>query len=147
MVNSPVACQIGSGTLPFTYAILAPAQRGDQPLGRGDRNGQQVVLANPEDVVAVDAFVASGITVSTSAIEVVGPHINPLPRSRMIEFQNTGSNPIFISHRASFTDLDSFQLPVAVAGVSRRLSLPLLHNVSVYARATGGSSTLRMIVY
>lgn len=141
-----VAAIVGSGTIPFTRGILPALQRGNESIGEGVRTGIQVMVGNPEDLVAVDAFAASGITVGTSVVEAVGPNTNPLPRCRAIELQNTGSNPILISHRSSFTDDDAFQLPAAAAGISRRVEIPILHNVSVYARAVGGSSTLRMLI-
>jgi hypothetical protein len=111
MTAPQVAAQIGSGTLPYTYGILPPDERGSETDGGGVRLGLQVMVANPEDSVAVDAFVASGVTVGTTAVEVLGPGINPLPRCRLVEFQNDGNNPILISHTSSFVDDDAFEVP------------------------------------
>lgn len=148
MSGSQVWTQIGSGTIPYTYKILPAAQRGIEPIGQGERFGPQVIVANSEDLVAVDAFAASGITVGTSAVEIIGPHNNPLPRCRQVVLQNTGGNEVYISHKQDFTLLDSFELPVGgTAGANRRVSLPLLHNVSIWAKADTGTSVIRMLIF
>lgn len=147
-MNTIVASQIGSGTLPYTYGILPSSQRGNEPLGQGIRHGQQVMIGNPEDLVAVDAFAASGITVGTTPVEIVGPNNNPLPRCRQIILQNTGANEVYISHNPTFPLVDSFELPVGgTAGANRRITLPLLHNVSIWARADTGTSVIRLLIF
>ena len=147
-MSDRVATIIGSGTVPFTRAILPLDQRGSQAGSEGVRTGLQVVVANPEDLTSVDAFAASGITVGTNAVAIIGPTTNPLPRCREVILQNTGAAPVYISHKPSFTTQDSFELPIGgTAGVNRRVALPILHNVTVYARTASGSSSVRLLIY
>ena len=146
-MNSLVAANIGSGTLGQTRAILPALQRGSEPLGEGLRVGNQVMVGNFEDNVAVDAFAASGITVGTVAVEIVGPYNNPMPRSRQVVIQNTGGQSVYLSHKSDFPTLDSFELVVGgTAGTNRRVTLPILHNVSVYAKTTTGTSVVRLLI-
>lgn len=143
-----VCAIVGSGTYEQIRGILPSGQRGSQPNGEGVRYGVQTIVANPEDFTSVDAFAASGISVGTSPIEIVGPNSNPLPRCRQIVLQNTGSNEVHISHRPNFTLEDSFELPVGgTAGANRRITLPLLHNVSIWARTDSGTSQIRMLIF
>lgn len=146
-MSTPFATKVGSGTVPYTYGILDPADRGALTGGNGVRQGTQVLVANPEDLVAVDAFAASGVTVGTTAVEIVGPHNNPLPRCRQVILQNSGGQAVFISHRPDFPTLDAFQLPTGgTAGTNRRVTLSLLHNVSIYAKTSTGTSTVRILI-
>lgn len=143
-----VAAIVGSGTIPYTRGILPASQRGNESAGEGVRTGIQVMVGNPEDMLAVDAFAASGITVGTTPVEIVGPHNNPLPRCRQIILQNTGANEVYISHKPTFPLLDSFELPVGgTAGANRRITLPLLHNASIWARADTGTSVVRLLIF
>jgi len=147
MAGVLVASQVGSGTIPFTYGILSSGQRGNEPLGGGIRTGNQVMIGNPEDMVAVDAFAASGIVIGTNPVEILGPQNNPLPRSRMVLIENTGTVDAYISHRLNFTTLDAFELsPEGTAGRDSRIQLPLLRNVSVYAKTASGSTTIRLLI-
>jgi len=139
---------IGSGTLPFTTQILPADQRGQQSEGRGERYGTNVVIINPEDQVAVDAFATSGVILTTSTVELVGPGSNPLPRSRGIIIENIdGTNDVLIGHRESFQDPEGFILNATAEPALSRIELPLLHNVAIYARAAAGTASVRFIVY
>lgn len=150
-----VAAIIGSGSIPFTYGILDPSQRGNLVGGEGVRIGSQVILANPEDLLAVDAFAASGVTVGTTAVEIIGPHNNPLPRCTSVKLRNDGTNDVFISHKQSFPTLDAFIIPAAdilAAGTGSTdpahiIELPILHNVSVWAKTATGTSIVRLLIY
>jgi hypothetical protein len=147
-MSREVAAIIGSGTLTQTYGILPPASRGIEPNGLGVRTGTQVMVANPEDINSVEAFAASGITLGTVPVEVIGPHITALPRVRTVVLENVGSGNIEFSHQSSFTSLDAFVLPAeGTAGTSTRIMLPLMKNVSIYARAATGTSILKMLIY
>lgn len=147
-MSKEVAALIGSGTVLYTYGILDPTVRGFQSGAEGVRVGTQVIIANPEDLLAVDAFAASGISVSTVATEIIGPYNNPLPRSRSIIVENTGNADVYLSHKASFTTQDAFELsPEGTAGRSSRVELPLLHNVSMYAKTASGSTTVRLLIF
>jgi len=146
-MTSIVQTFVGSGTLPATRGILPVSQRGNEPIGQGVRTGVQTVLANPEDIVAVDAFAASGITVSTGVVEIVGPHTNPLPRSREIIVENVGAADVYLSHLPTFPAEDAFELSTeGTAGRSTRVTLPLLHNVSVYAKTAAGTTSVRLLI-
>jgi hypothetical protein len=147
-MSSPiVSAIIGSGTIPATYAILPSSQRGYIAGTEGLRFGNQVMVGNPEDMVAVDAFAASGVSVGATAIEVVAFGNNPLPRCREIWLENTGSNPILISHKSVFADPDCWQIAATSAnGAQSLIKLPILKNVSIWAKSTSGS-TLRILVF
>lgn len=144
-----VFAQIGSGTLPFTTSILPPAQRGTEADAQGHRGGTQVMIGNPEDMLAVDAFAVSGITIGTTPIEIVNPAFNPLPRTRQVIIQNLdGTNDVFIGHKSTDLPLEGFQLSAVAAANGNspsQVTLPLLHNVSVWAAASAGSVQVRMI--
>ena len=148
-MSSTVAAIVGSGTLPFTRGILSSIQRGYEAGGEGVRTGIQVMVGNPEDLVAVDTFVASGVTVGTTPLEIVGPHINPLPRCRHVVVQNLGANDLYISHHPNVEILDSFQLAAGgTAGADRSIALPLLHNTSVWAKtAISGTSQVGILIF
>jgi len=143
-----VAAIIGSGTLVHTRSILPVSQRGNEPLGEGVRTGTQVIVGNPEDLLAVDAFASSGISVGTGVVEIIGPHINPLPRCSQIIVENIGAAAVFLSHLPSFPTVDAFELSnEGTAGASRRIVLPLLHNVSVYARTAAGTTNVNLLIF
>lgn len=140
---------VGSGTVPFVRGILEHNVRGATSGGLGVRTGTQVMVGNPEDLLAVDAFASSGVSVPTGTpLMIVGPTNNPLPRCRQIMLENVGSNPVFISHKASFTNEDAWQLSAtSVNGAQSVLTLPLLHNNCIYARATGGAGLVRILIF
>jgi hypothetical protein len=136
---------VGSGTLPFTTQILSTEQRGQNDEACGERRGTNVVVINPEDVVAVDAVATSGVVVSTTAVELIAPNINPLPRSREVVLENTGGQALLIGHFADFADAEAFEL--ATSAPNNRITLPLLHNVSLFGRTATGTTTVKFIVY
>lgn len=145
-----VATQVGSGTLPYTRGILPVAQRGNEPLGEGVRVGLQVVVANPEDMIAVDAFAVSGVSIGTVPVKIWDANINPLPRQRILVLENIGPNDAFIGPNSTSVIAPSgFQVygPAAAANESlSRIELPFLKNVEVWARSTG-TSQLRILAY
>ncbi len=146
-----VATIIGSGTLEQTRAILPAAQRGKEELGAGVRTGIQVIVANPEDSIAVDAFAVSGITVGTTPIEIIGPHTNPLPRCREIGIGNadTGTT-VFIGHVNNAGLLIAEGIPLVVGASANSepfgIRLPLLHNVSIYAVTETGTVDVKLLI-
>ena len=145
-----VSSLIGSGTLPFTRNILTPAQRGENAASRGGhRQATQVAVANPEDILSVDAWAASGVVITTVAGQIFGPHINTLPRTRMIVIENVGTQDAYIAPtEAGATAADGFTLAAsAVTKPDARIELPLLHNAQVWATAAGTTTTLKIIVY
>jgi hypothetical protein len=146
-MTEKVAAIVGSGTVPYVRGILPELQRGIEDDGEGIRTGIQMMVGNPEDLLAVDAFAASGVTVGTTAIEVLSPGTNPLPRSRQVIIENIGSNEVYISHKDVFTTLDAFELSEGVAGENNRVTLPVLHNVSIWAKTDTGTSTVRLLIF
>jgi len=138
---------IGSGTLPATRGILSVSQRGNEPNGQGVRTGIQTILANPEDLVAVDAWAASGVSVGTGVVQIFGPHTNPLPRTRLVVIQNLGGQDLIIAPtEAGATVADGFTLPTPAAGVESRIELPLLHNNEIWARSASATTTVKLII-
>lgn len=138
---------IGSGTLPFTPQILSSGQRGIADGGRGERYGTNVVVINPEDQVAVDAFAASGVNLTTTTVELLSPASNPLPRSRQVTIQNTdGTNDVLIGHFADFTDLEGFVVSATSEPATSKVTIPILHNVTLYARAAAGTATVKLLI-
>lgn len=146
---------IGSGTTEFTKNILSPAQRGSNPETRGGfRTGTQVMVGNPEDLLAVDAWATSGVIVGTTPVQIFGPHINTLPRTRLVILENVGLNDLYIAPtEAGATAVDGFTIPAAqasgifAAGTIPRVKLPLLHNNEIWAAASAGITTVKMITY
>jgi hypothetical protein len=137
---------VGSGTkIPATAVIIPSGERG---IGGDDvrleRYGRNVTVTNFEDLSG-EAWAASGITVGTTAVEIFGPHLNPLPRSTKVIVKNLGAANVFISHQAAFTDEDCFTLEAA-GNAGDQVELPLLHNVSIYARSSSGSQSVRLII-
>jgi hypothetical protein len=129
-----VASVIGSGTVQQTYGILDPADRGALSGAEGVRTGTQVICANPEDFVSVDTFIASGVVVGDVPVEIIGPHLNPLTRCRQITVQNrSATNSVRIGHRPDTVAASGFTLTTAVAVSTARVTLPILHNVSIWA--------------
>lgn len=144
-----VSATIGSGTVNQVRGILPPDQRGAIAGARGDRTGTQVMIGNPEDLVSVDAFAVSGITVGTTPVEIVNPGENPLPRTRQVTIQNLdATNDVFISHKSTDVPIEGFQLNAVGTNdpnASNRVTIPLMHNVSVWAASSGGTANIRMI--
>lgn len=141
--------QIGSGTVPFVATILPTTHRGVDDAGLGLRRGTQVIVANPEDLNSVAAFATSGVTVGTgAAIEIVGPHLHNLPHTRKVTIQNTDTtHPVFVGSSPDSLTLVGFRLaPIGDTNSPNEITLELLHNVSVYAIATGGSADVRFVV-
>lgn len=142
-----VYSQVGSGTLPFTRSILPPSQRGNALGAQGHRGGTQVMVGNPEDVVAVDAFATSGITVGSSTpVEILSPGTNPLPRCRQVIIENGGNQNVLIGHNDQLNSLDSYILEAA-GQAGDRVTLPILHNVSVWALSTTGDQDIHLLIF
>lgn len=142
-----VAAVIGSGTLTQTRAILPPIQRGNEPEGEGVRTGIQVMIGNPEDSIAVDIWASSGVVVGTTPVQIFGPNINSLPRTRLVIIQNIGANDLLLAPtEAGNTVADSFTLPTSAAGVESRVELPLLHNNEIWARASAATTTAKLVI-
>ena len=149
MSTQIVASAIGSGTIPYTYSILPPNKRGSQVGSEGTRTGLQVMIGNPEDLVAVDAFAASGISVGTAPIKIFGASQSLLPRSRMLLIENgTDSTTLLIAHQASKVVSEGWQLVNGAATVGPRayVTLPILSNTDVWAAAAAGVVNVKMLI-
>ena len=148
-----VSTLIGSGTVFATRQILTPANRGSNtviPEGQGGfRQSTQVSLANPEDILSVDIWAASGVVINTVTAQVFGPHINTLPRTRKVVIENVGGQDAYIAPtEAGATAANGFTLAAsAVTKPDARIELPLLHNAQVWATAASATTTLKIIVY
>jgi hypothetical protein len=139
-----VAAIIGSGTIPYTRQILPSGQRGSDSTGtaEGVRTGTQVMVANWEDHLSVDAFAVSGVSIGITPIQVWGPGINPLPRQRTVTMFNDGPGELFIGPNSTAVIAPSgFNVPAETA-----LTLPLMWNVQIWARSASTSS-IRFIAY
>jgi len=142
-----IASIIGSGTIPYTRAILPASQRGSEPTGEGVRTGTQVMVGNPEDLLAVDAWAASGVVVGVAPVQIFGPGVNTLPRTRCVVLQNLGGQDLIIAPSAAgATIADGFTLPNPAAGVESRIELPLLHNNEIWARSASATTTVKLII-
>lgn len=148
-MTSIVASIIGSGTLPYTRGILPASQRGNQSNGEGVRTGTQVVLANPEDLNSVDAFAVSGVSIGATPVKIWGPGINSLPRQRGVTIKNQGPGSVYIGPRSTSVIAPSgFQInPPASSNAATEVTLPLLWNVDVWARADGAGASVTIIAY
>lgn len=133
---------IGSGTLPFTRQILPSGQRGTEPTGEGIRGGTQVMVANWEDNLSVDAFAVSGVSIGVTPVLVWGPGINPLPRQRSVTLFNDGPGELFVGpNSTSVISPSGFNIAAETS-----LTLPLLWNVQIWARSAS-TSQIRFIAY
>ena len=142
-----VASIIGSGTAEQTRAILPAAQRGKEPLGQGVRTGIQVMIGNPEDSIAVDAWAASGVVVGVTPVQIFGPNINTLPRTRLVVVQNLGGQDLIIAPtEAGATVADGFTVMTPAAGAESRVELPLLHNNEIWARSASATTTVKLVI-
>lgn len=149
-MNYLVASQVGSGTIPFTRGILPASQRGAQSTGGGIRTGMQTVIANPEDLIAVDAFVASGISVGTTPLKIYDKNMTLLPRGRQVMIQNgTDSSTLLIAHQAVKVVSEGWQLVNGAATVGARASvtLPVLDCVEIWAAASTGSCKVNILIF
>lgn len=136
------ASTIGSGTLPFTTQILPPASRGQVAGSRGERFGTNVVVINPEDQIAVDAFAVSGVAIGVTPVKIWDGNINPLPRQRSITLFNDGPSEAFIGQSSTAVIAPSgFNIVAETA-----LQLPFLKNVEIWARSAG-TSQIRILAY
>lgn len=151
-MTKEVASIIGSGTLPYTRGILPESQRGNEPTGEGVRTGIQVMVGNPEDAIAVDAFATSGVSIGAIPVKIWGPNINSLPRQRFIRIHNDGPGQLFIGPNPTSVIAPSgmhvhFQTASA-AGPLQAIDLPFLHNVEIWGRALGaGGCEIRILAY
>lgn len=151
-MSRDVASIIGSGTIPFTRAILPLSQRGTQADGEGIRTGTQVMIGNPEDMVAVDAFAVSGITVNTTPVLIFSKDLakNVLPRVREVRVQNiTGSSELAIGPTAQKAQAEGYVIHVHGASAPfGEVALPVLDSVQIWAVAkTGGPIQVRMLLF
>jgi hypothetical protein len=142
-----VSTMIGSGTIYYTRGILPSSQRGAQPNSMGERFGVQTIIANPEDLVAVDAFAVSGIQITTAPIKIWGAGSNPLPRARLLRIQNaTDSTTVTIANSAAKTP-EGWTLVNNGAGTPRSsVDLPILDCCEVWAVASAASQ-VRMLIF
>lgn len=145
---------IGSGTTPYTYGILSPANRGSytgpaSDAGKGERIGTNINVVNFEDGNSVDAFAVSGITVTTTPTKIWDANINPLARQRTIEFINMGpSTANLFNAGSSLVSPSGFALTsITSKDTTSRIKLPLMKNVEVWAVAETGFSQIRILAY
>jgi hypothetical protein len=144
---------IGSGTTTFTANIIPSGERGNgDNTVRKERGGTNVTLINPEDLNSVPAFATSGTTVTTALTEIWGPHINPLPRQRTVVLLNDGPDDVQVHPGGLSVAPSGFTLRFTAGGTAggtqeSRIELPLLHNVSIFARAEVTSAQIRIIAY
>lgn len=150
-MTSIVAAHVGSGTVIPVKAILPSGQRGHDNTGlaAGVRTGAQVMIGNPEDVVAVDAFASSGIAVGTTPIKIFGASQSLLPRARQVVVENaTDSSTLLISHAASKVVSEGFALTNAGANTPRQsVTLPIMAGVDIWAAASTGSVQVRILIF
>lgn len=147
-MSQNVAAIIGSGTIPYTRGILPPSQRGAQAGTEGVRTGQQVMIGNPEDLISVDAFAVSGVSFAGIPVKIWGPEINSLPRQRHVRIHNQGPGTVFIGPTSTSVIAPSgYEItPPTTAGST--VELPLLLNVSIWARAAGaGGASVTILAY
>lgn len=151
-MSRDVASIIGSGTIPFTRAILPPSQRGTQADGEGIRTGTQVMIGNPEDLVAVDAFAVSGVSVNTTPVLIFSKDLarNILPRVREVRIQNTtGTSELLIGPTSQKTLAEGFIIHShATNAPYEYITLPVLDSVQIWAAAkSGGPIQVRMLLF
>lgn len=138
---------VGSGTQIAIKAILPPAERGSEATGQGFRHGTQVAVANPEDLNSVDAFVASGVpSVGTTAVEILSPGSNPLPRMREVTIQNLGSADVYVGHSPDSLTILGYEITAPPTDSINSITIPVMHNVSIWAATATGTANVRMLI-
>jgi len=163
-MSREVPTLMGSGTLPYTYQILHTTLGGTATdtlttnacQGKGIRTGTQVAISNPEDIVAAPAIRASGITVGTTAINVVNQimHDAILKRGRMIMIENLGPGHIYIGGTPNvsasiFGGEPGFQIDIPTNAVVPKqfLELPLLNGAEIWAVSDAANTEIRFLFY
>lgn len=146
MINTLVSAIIGSGTIPYTYGILSPDKGGVQAGAEGVRTGHQVLIANLEDWLGVDKWMTSGIFVLTTPIKIWSPEINLLPRQRTLIIQNTTTNTNVFAGPTEESILTRGFVSRFVSGFAYIMSLPLMHNNTLWVRSNLGSD-VRIIAF
>jgi hypothetical protein len=107
------------------------------------------MLGNPEDIVAVDAFAASGIAVSTTPIKIFGASQSLLPRARQVIVENsTDSSTLLIAHHSSKVVSEGFALTNAGANTPRQsVTLPIMAGVDIWAASVAGTVQVRILIF
>lgn len=150
-MTSIVAAHVGSGTVNPVRGILPSGQRGHDNTGlaAGVRTGIQVMLGNPEDIVAVDAFASSGIAVSTTPLKIFGASQSLLPRARQVIIENaTDSSTLLISHHPSKVVSEGYALTNAGTNTPRQsVTLPVMAGVDIWAAASAGTVQVRILIF
>ncbi len=154
--------QMGSGTLPYTLAILHTSLGGafggtlasNAGQGRGIRTGANVTVCNPEDIVSVPTIRASGITVGTTPVNILNQmsHDAILKRGRMAEIINLGPGNVAIGGTPNVTlglaGESGFFLIAPTAGQvpPQSVKLPIMNGCDVWAVASAASD-VRILLY
>jgi hypothetical protein len=120
-----------------------------QAGAEGVRTGAQVVVANPEDMVAVDAFAVSGVSLAGTPVRIWGPGINSLPRQRSVTIKNQGPGSVYIGPNSTAVIAPSgFQInPPTANNTFNEVTLPFLSNIDIWARADGGGASITILAY
>lgn len=155
-----VSAQMGSGTIPFTKGILHTSLGGTLSVtlqtgpsdGRGIRRGTQVMVANPEDLVASAAFRCSGINVGTSPVKILDQNLrdNLIKMSTKLKIQNLGTGDLYIGNTSAVsTSIGGTEPGWKLIAPSTNfppqvLIIDLLASVEVWAVASA-STDVRMI--
>jgi hypothetical protein len=146
----------GSGTLPYQQSILHTSKGGTYTgsfdatkpgPGHGERIGAQVIVANPEDMVASPGWATSGVQVDSTPTKIIGPDTNPLPRSVEIQLRHGGGTGDSTIHIGTSPDISPSGYPLFPgAGRDNGVVIPLLHNNEVWAVTETGTAPLHYIV-
>lgn len=162
-MSTTLPALMGSGTIPYTVSILSSGLGGTYlaapttgpGIGRGERVGSQILVANPEDIVSVPAFATSGISMpGGTPTEIYSPALNEsvLRRRRMIKVQNLGPGDLFIGHTNRVSQFvhggePGFKLvPSAASGITS-VDLPLMGGASVWGLAVNQNTDVRVLMY
>lgn len=149
---------IGSGYYNAVYPIIPSGQGGSGPATGSDQvrsqlGGSNVVIVNPENVVAVPAWNTSGVSVGVVPTKIWDANINYiLPTQRLIRLQNMGPNEVRVSSNPTGAIFPSgFTItPITAAATNKdntsRLDLPLMKGAEIWASSLG-TSQIQIIIY
>lgn len=163
-MSRETAALMGSGTLPYTAAILHTSLGGtfagslasNAGNGRGIRTGSNVHIGNPEDLVSVPAIRSSGISVGTSAVNILNQVIRDqiLKRGRMAIIENLGPGDVSIGGTAGVSVAigglePGYKLlaPTAANVPPQRVELPIMNGCDVWAISSAGGTDIRILLY
>lgn len=146
---------LGSGFFPNVNKILPPSMNGSGPSdARGELYNTNVMIGNPENIVAVPVWTTSGTSVGNIPVKVWDYNINyNLPFQRCVIIQNLGPQSCRVGPSAQAVIAPSgFTItPLIAAATAKdstsRLEIKIMKGAEIWASADGGTSQIQILAY